>query len=104
MRPEYIVWAAAVGVGVLGSARITRLVVADDFPPVVSLRIAWDRLTNDGPYSKLVHCPWCFAPWVVLINIIAALWSDLHPAWWLLNLWMAASYAASWVVFHDEDD
>jgi len=105
MRPEYIVWAAAVVVGVVGSARLTRLVVADKFPLSVHLRMWWDRHVDEDSslWNPLLHCPWCLAPWIVGANLLAALLTDLHPAWWAVNGWLAASYAASWIVFHDED-
>lgn len=105
MSTEHLMWIAATVVGVIGSARITRLVTMDKFPLSVRLRIWWDDHVPEDTnlWNPLLHCPWCFGPWVVLVNLTAALLSDLHPAWWLVNGWMAASYAASWIVFHDED-
>jgi hypothetical protein len=98
---------AAVIVGVVGSARFVRLVTADKWPPIVKFRIWWEGKTEgDNPdegWVLLFKCLWCFAPWVVAVNLAAALLSDLHPAWWVINGWLAASYAASWLVFHDED-
>lgn len=98
----YFVIAAAVIVGVIGTARVVRLVVADDFPPIVKFRMAWARVTNDGPWTKLFSCMWCFAPYAVAANLAWALLSDMHWSWWLFNGWMAASYASAWVVYHDE--
>lgn len=103
MSHETLLVIAAVVVGVLGSARIVRLVVADEFPPVEWVKTRWLVLTGEGSWSKLITCPWCLAPYVVAANMAAALLSDLHAAWWIFNGWMAASYATSWVVFHDED-
>lgn len=98
---------AAVVVGIVGSARFVRLVTADKFPPIVKLRMWWDSKTEgDDPeegWGLLLHCLWCFAPWVVAANLAWALLSDLQPAWWVCNGWLAASYATSWLVFHDED-
>lgn len=94
---------AAIVVGIMGSARITRLIVADEFPPSIAARVWWDRVTHDGSWSKLAHCPWCAAPYVAGVDLAAALLSDLHPVWWIVNGWMAASYVVSWIVFHDED-
>lgn len=93
---------AAVALLVIGSARITRLVTGDKFPPSIRLRIWWAGHTN-SMWQPLMECPWCFAPYVVAANMTAAWLSDLHPAWWIINGWLAASYAASWVVYHDED-
>lgn len=101
MSPEFVYVAAAL-VGVLGSARIVRLVTSEDFPPAVWLRIKWDGWTNDGPWSKLGHCLWCLSPYVVAPNLAWALLSDLHWTWWVFNGWLAASYVASIIVYFDE--
>ena len=106
--PDWFVILAAVVVGVVGSARFVRLVTADKWPPIVKFRIWWESKTEkpDSPdegWVLLFKCLWCFAPWVVAVNLAAALLSDLHPVWWIVNGWLAASYATSWLVFHDED-
>lgn len=93
---------AAVIVGVLSTARITRLVTQDDFPPSVRLRAWWDKVTNDGEWSKLVHCHWCFSPYAAWPVLATALIFDLHPAWWIVNGWLAGAYVASMVVERDE--
>lgn len=103
MTEQVLIIVAAVVVGVLGAARLTRLMVADEFPPLEWLKMRYLVLVGESSWAKLVECPWCFAPYVVAVDLAAALLSDLHPAWWIFNGWMAASYAASWIVFHDED-
>ena len=94
-------------VGIVGSARFVRLVTADKWPPIVKFRMWWESKTErDNPdegWVLLFKCLWCFAPWVVAANLAWALLSDLQPAWWVCNGWLAASYATSWLVFHDED-
>jgi hypothetical protein len=91
----YIV--AAVVVGVLSTARLTRLITEDTWPPVVWLRMKWDAITDHGPWYDLVDCPWCAAPWLVAPNLVLAVVTDLHPAWWIINGWLAASLVTSWV-------
>lgn len=88
---------AAVLVGILASARLTRLLVRDTWPPSVWVRLKWAEITKDGVWSDLVECPWCAAPWIVGVNMVLALVTDLHPAWWAFNGWMAASLVVSWV-------
>jgi hypothetical protein len=100
---QYILWAVAALVGIVASARFTRLIVADSFPPVVALRMWWAGRFGDDRWGLLLTCPWCFAPYAIAVDMAAALLTDLHPAWWVINGWLAASYAASWIVFHDED-
>lgn len=97
----------AVIIGIVGTARVIRLIVSDDFPPSVWLRIRWSGLTNDGPWVKVVTCGWCASPYLMAACIGFFLLSFLHPiigwSWWLLYSWAALSYAASWIWFHDED-
>lgn len=100
---DLVINAVAVVVGVVGTARMLRIWTNDDFPPVLAFRNFWRRVTDDGPWSALVDCLWCAAPYLVAANIAWALLSHFHWSWWLLNSWMAISYAASWLVFHDED-
>ena len=104
MTSDRFLQVMAVVVGVVSTARMTRLLVADEWPPTVWLRIRWDTITHDGPWGKLGHCPWCASPYIAAIILAWALLSDLHWTWWVFNGWLAGSYAASWVVFHDEDD
>lgn len=87
--------------GVLASARLTRLAVQDDYPPVVWARARWRHLTHDGGWAELVDCIYCAAPWVTLPVLLAGWLSDLGPAWWLVCGWLAASYLASIVVAYD---
>lgn len=98
----YVIYAI---VGIIAAARITRLLVADDYPLVIRLRIWWDNHVK-GPWNKLMHCPWCFGPWATLIvGALAYLCDmlDVSWVWFVVFGWFAASYATSWIVFHDED-
>lgn len=100
---DSIYFALALVTFILSAARLTRLVVADDYPPTIRLRIWWDTITKDGGWSKLAHCPWCFGPWAALLIGTWGYLSNLHWTWWVVNGWLATSYVVSWVVFHDED-
>lgn len=102
MGTEFTYVAAAI-VGILASARLTRLLVAEDYPPAVWLRMKWDTITKDGEWSKIVHCPWCASPYISAILLAWGVLSRLHWSWWVFCGWLAGSYIASWVVFHDED-
>lgn len=103
---DYLYIAAAVVVGVVGTARFVRLVTADTFPPSVWLRIKYEDRAGEQ-WGKLLTCPWCFGMYPTLLNLVWFLLSGgsdfWRGAWWLANGWLAASYAVSWVVFHDED-
>lgn len=94
----------AVIVGVLSAGRLTRLVVNDHWPPVERLRNIWDANSERlGGWWLLLHCPWCFSPWIVLLVGTWAVLSHVHWSWWAFNGWMAAAYLSSWLVYHDED-
>lgn len=99
---DIIVVAAAVVVGLLSAARLTRLLTQDSFPPAAWLRRKWDELTDDGEWSTLAHCHWCMGPWMVVPVGAWALLSDLHFSWWLFNGWLAAGYVVSMIVERDE--
>lgn len=122
---------AAFVLGVLATARLTRLVVHDKWPPMLHLRLWWIALQERRNHEHreahpdwhildprqmlygwrgLLDCPYCFAPYaaaLVLAGAIAAdVWSpDLGTLrdWWLvLAVWAAGSYLASMVVVYDE--
>lgn len=103
-------WVAAVLIAIVGAARLTRLVVHDDFPPMVTirawwLRVTWDEKKNDvGSWSKLATCHWCFGPWALALPIATAWISGLAAWWWLFWGWLAASYLVSILVERDEKD
>jgi hypothetical protein len=92
---------AAVVVGVVSVARLTRLLTQDTYPPAAWVRAKWSALTNDGPWSDLVTCPYCAAPYITAAVLAWGLLSDFHVSWWIVNGWLAASYAAAMVVVRD---
>lgn len=94
--------AAAVLTGLFSAGRLTRLFAQDAWPPAVSLRVWWDRVTKDGEWSLLAHCHWCLAPYVTAVVMASALLSNLHMVWWIVNGWLAASYVVSMIVEHDD--
>jgi hypothetical protein len=94
--------AAAAAVGVVGAARLTRLVTKDHWPPMAYVRRKYVELTEGTEWSVLAECPFCVAPYVVAADLAWALKSDLDKSWWVTNGWLAASYAASWIVVRDD--
>lgn len=102
-------WAAPLLIGVLGAARLTRLVVHDAYPPAVAVREWWVRLfvRKDGEisgWSKLATCHWCFGPWAFALVLLTAWLTNLHWGWWLFWGWLAGAYLTSMVVERDEKD
>ena len=91
---------AALIVGVLGTARITRLLVDDDWPPVNWLREQYIHRVPES-WGGLAECPFCMAPWVALIEVATAWIWHLPGWWWAGNAWMGGSYLASMIVVRD---
>lgn len=93
-------------VAVIGAARLTRLVTYDDYPPAIALRMWWDRVTDDGPWAKLAHCPWCFGPWAFGAAALSFLLTFVYPplawAWWLWWGILAGAYLTSQYVYFDQ--
>lgn len=97
---------AAALITVLSAARLTRLLVADHWPPVLWFKTKWDAWTDRSERRKgwwvLFSCPWCLAPWMTLVVGLWAVLSGLHWTWWAVNGWLALAYLAAMVVYHDE--
>ena len=110
MEPLIVI--AAVLVAVLGVGRLARIVIYDAFPPSVWLRTKWDDLTyskakNDyNSWNKLLHCPWCLVPWIMLIAIgwflLGLEYEWAAWAWWLFWGWLALSYVSTMIYVRDE--
>jgi len=99
---EIVLVIAAVIVGTLSIARLTRLITQDTFPPAVWLRIKWDDATEGSGWNSLLHCHWCIAPWITLPIGLWGWLTNLQPAWWVFNAWLAVAYIASMIVERDE--
>lgn len=94
----------AAAVGVLATARLTRLLVFDSYPPVAWMRAKWHSITKDGKWAMLVDCPYCAAPYFAAVVFGVGELTDYPTWWWIVCGWLAASYAASIVVAYDGDD
>lgn len=94
-------WVAIALVGVFSAARISRLVTIDSFPPSVWLRIKWRSITDDGSWSTLVDCGWCFTVWSWAFVLGWGLIWDWPTAWWIFNSLLAGAYLAAMVQAHD---
>jgi hypothetical protein len=95
-----LIIAAAVAVGVIAVARLTRLVVDDDFPPVAWLRREYMARANES-WATLPTCAFCVAPYFTAGSLAWALLTDLGTAWWVFHGWLAVAYLASMLVVRD---
>lgn len=103
MTHEIVVLAAVI-VGILSAARLTRLVTQDSFPPAAWLRIKWDTLTEGSGWNVLFKCHWCMSPWMTLPVGAWGWLSELHISWWVFNGWLAAAYVVAMIVERDEKE
>ncbi len=102
-----VVLVVALAIGVLAVARVVRLVVDDDYPPMVRVR-EWYVGRAPLDWQPLMECPWCCAPYIALPAVLwfaslfawpGATW-NLY-LWWILNGWAAVAWAAAWINLRD---
>lgn len=98
-------------IGILSVARTARLLVWDEYPPMVWARDTWDAHVTGG-WNKLAHCAFCATPYLAVGMTVWALlalhdsqvgdwWSS---AWWwtVINGTWGGSYLAAIVVAYDQ--
>lgn len=79
----------------LAAARVTRLLVADAFPPVAQAR-AWFGARGDWQ-DYLSKCPWCMGVWVAgAFTFGAEAWYGLPAP---LLVWPTVAYGAGLLVW-----
>lgn len=112
MTTELILYFAfAFFINVFAVARLTRLVVDDDFPPVMDLRARWYKLWTDkdgnlsgrrAMWAEGLDCAFCVSFWIALVNGLFAWLSfngdgKLDWWWWVPNLIFAGAYLAAMI-------
>jgi hypothetical protein len=96
-------------VAVFAVGRITRLVTYDSYPPVQWVRNKWDAKTGESGWNELLHCPYCFAPWVALFIVpsfaVGLFGWDIFTTflgwWWVGCSTLAVAYVAASFVASD---
>lgn len=106
MSTEFL-WVAIALTTIISSARLTRVVTYDVFPPARWLRDTWgdlmDRSRFTQGYAVLLFCQWCFSFWATLGVVLWGHLSGFDTIWWVFNGTMAASYLAAIFMTHDGD-
>ena len=97
-------WIAVTAVSIVSTARLTRLVTFDKFPPVRWVRDKYIDATDGSDWQLLAFCPYCAGFWVAIAVVLPGYFSDWHAVWWLVNGILAVSYLAAMVMVHDGDD
>lgn len=82
------------------SARLTRLVVDDEWPPTEWAKGLYQRRAPEK-WLPLSTCAFCLAPWLTLALGAWGYLTGWQTAWWLFCGWLAAAYAASMLVVRD---
>lgn len=99
---EVLIWHSILATG--ATARLTRLIVFDTYPPAAWVRVQWHRITRDGSWAKLVDCAYCAAPYVAAGILAWGYWTGWQTAWVIVCAWLTVSYlAAIWVRFDGDD-
>lgn len=97
-------WVAVALVVVLSSARLTRLLTVDKFPPTRWLRDTYANITDGSGWQLLFFCGYCMSFWMTVLVLGTGYASDWHTYWWLVNGTLGGSYLAAIVMAHDGDD
>lgn len=115
-------WVAVAVTTVISSARITRLTVYDDFPPIEWLReklnVGTIEQAQENHWKLLAVCGFCMSFWVTALVIgwgyLSGVYGDGDAPvgqawpwfllWWLVNGTFAASYLAAMTVARDGDE
>lgn len=109
-------WIAVAVVTVLSASRITRLFVADKFPPTMWIRNTYGNWTDKGPrrlqWQLLLFCGFCFGFWATAFVVAWGYLSGVYgheerldpQVWWLANGVLGGSYLAAMVMARDGDD
>lgn len=113
-------WIAVAVTTVLSASRLTRLFVADKFPPTYWLRHKYaavlDRSDRSRAWALLLFCGYCFGFWATLGVVLWGFWADVYGPgsetpqdalrfllWWLINGTLGGSYLAAWFMANDGD-
>lgn len=110
MFDDRFILITSIVIGLLSVARTARLIGFDEYPPMEYLREKWNRKFGTEGWGKLIHCPFCSAPY---LTAGMTLWwsitftseSDLAQLlWWLINGVWGLSYLASILVAYDQPE
>jgi hypothetical protein len=91
---------AAFAMVALASARITRNLVYDDFPPTAALRRWWTGRFGEEGWGGLLLCPYCIGFWVALPFTVLGVgflfgwetFATLDGLFWTACAWFAVGY------------
>src|SRR5262245_48236494 len=92
-------------VGIVSVARTARLIIHDDFPPMIWLRARIYAIYKENSrWIGLWECPYCLAPYLAAGMVGWFYLADGHWTWWLINGTWAASYLSAIIYSYDEPE
>lgn len=97
---------AAFVLGTIAVSRLSRLVVDDDWPPMVRLR-EWYALRVSDEWVTLVECPFCVSVYFSGLNVAAWTvayfvdWDWVWWLWWLPQVFLSIAYLAAMLNVRD---
>lgn len=107
-HPSDFQWLVIAAFTVVSTARISRLLVHDHWPPAVRIRNIWDALIPDkrgkATWNLLLHCHYCLTVWVAIGVVLWGYFTDWNLIWLLFNGTLTAAYGAAILVTYDGDD
>lgn len=107
---DHFTLVAAVIVGILSVGRTARLLGFDEYPPMEWLRDKWDSKYGTEGWGKLIHCPFCSAPYLAAGMLLWFTFSYAYGGdvavilWWVINGWWGLSYVSSILVAYDQPE
>jgi len=101
LMPTSLVVVLAILVTITATARLTRLVVHDDFPPTMWWRDLWDKWTRNSDWNKVMHCGFCFSFWAAVFVVGTGLLLSFSVVWFLIFGTLGASYLAAIIMTSD---
>lgn len=113
INPEFY-WVAVVATTVLSTARITRLLNFDKFPPIKALRDRYEERYEGTGWEWLTMCGFCMSMWVILPIFALGWWAQVYghdmsggtgfTVWWIVNGIFAMAYLSGSYIARDGDD
>ena len=90
-------------IAIVGTARITRFISEDTFPPMLWMRNLWVSRMPVG-WNELPLCAYCVGIYASAFTLVTALLLNFNVIWVVGFTWLALAYLASILVAFDGGD
>jgi hypothetical protein len=96
-------WIAVAIITITSSARITRLLTIDKFPPIQWARDKFEDATDGSNWQLLTMCGYCMSVWTTTGVVLWGWFTGWNLYWWIVNAILGAAYLAAILVRFDGD-